>query len=112
MINMTRLDANPHTYGDAIRMAGHLLEHHPGTGKPYYTENGKACYCVWGALTHSFRALGLDDNGYLPDGILQQVGYLAFGPKAMSFVGPWEGLGTTPATRLVAAKRLQSYSEP
>jgi len=103
-----------HTHGDAIRMAGHLLEHHPGVNEPHQVIDGKACFCFYGAVYESFRVLNLlDRERFLPLGVHETVCDTAF-PHVFQFgmVYAWEGKSSDESTRLAAARRLQNYPHP
>jgi hypothetical protein len=93
-----------HTIGDVIRMARHLLEHNPGTGKPTQRINGKECYCFWGAIYSSYNAL-IKDSEYF--GAVYEASLFCGFPSG--FVTEWEGSGSSDKKRLAIAKKLQTY---
>jgi len=97
-----------HTVADIIRMTGHLLEHHPGTGRSEYIEQGKACFCIIGAHGGVSKVLGLGPLEY--EKARSEI-YRMFTDGATGLVKVWEGKGTTDETRPTIAKKLQAYGE-
>lgn len=99
----------------ALRMIGHLLEHHPTTGRPGRYANGQpsshsskdpktSCWCLIGAQGVVSLHLGFQGTGRgleLYEALERCVG----GPH---LVAKWEGPGTTDQTRLEIARKLQN----
>lgn len=95
-----------HTVADIIRMTGHLLEHHPGTGQSEYVEQGKACFCIIGAHGAVAKALGRNSHEF--EKATSEI-YRMCTDAATGLVKVWEGKGTTDESRLAIAKKLQAY---
>jgi hypothetical protein len=92
-----------HTIGDAIRMAGHLLEHNPSVGRGNSFKDGRMCFCLATAVWECSFKLKLNRN----NAIEHVRTYL----RVPILVDAWEGPNTTRETRLDIAKRLQNYKD-
>lgn len=100
--------------GTAVRMVGHLLEHHPTTGEAARTiestptdpcSTGAACWCYLGAIEAVTGWNGLEfDDVY--DESSRQLGL-----SCASEVEKWEGKGTSKKSRLTIARKLQNYGK-
>lgn len=95
-----------YTTQEALRMVGHLLEHHPAVAEAAQDKQGSpvTCtakqatrWCVVGACIAVSRALEF------PIYVSQIEGFL----NTTDAVRDWDGSGTSPATRLAIARKLQ-----
>ncbi len=98
----------------AVRMVGHLLEHHPTTGEAARTIEGTptdpcsmdaACWCYLGAIEAVAGWNGLE-YGDVCDESSRQLR-----PACASEVERWEGKGTSKKSRLALARKLQNYGK-
>jgi hypothetical protein len=103
----------------ALRMIGHLLEHHPTTGaysrdrkgreiheETAYASSQASCWCIIGAQdTVSYRLGFMDHNR---DTELMSALYKTLGLRPGELLAEWEGPGTTDQTRLEIARKLQN----
>lgn len=95
----------------AVRMIGHLLEHHPTTGESSRDVNGNGCthlnfkgpasWCLVGADNAIADSLKFSDNDR------KDLWESLKNILNSCLVQAWEGPGTSDETRLALARKLQ-----
>lgn len=112
-----------YTIQEAIRMVGHLLEHHPTTGAAARDSEGvqtggaheknASRWCIVGAASVVARYLTSEDAYYDKyQEICLGINKVLALPNIIKVIDAWEGsvsgvAGVTPATRLTIARKLQ-----
>lgn len=99
-------------------MVGHLLEHHPTTGEAARDKNGScvspcnskaSCFCLLGACRAVTGAMTHRNRGNYLKHLRNTVALHVVGTQHWTAMLPaWEGLGTSPTTRLAIARKLQN----
>lgn len=106
-----------YTTQEAVRMVGHLLEYHPTTGEAardksggcVYPCNSKAsCFCLLGACKAVTGAIVHENRQSYYEQLRDAVALHAVDTQHWTaMLDAWEGAGTSPATRLAIARKLQ-----
>lgn len=105
------------TIKEAVRIVGHLLEHHPTTGVSARNKEGEdvssvdpeaSCWCVVGAAAVTRKIVRTADDWYLTYmDVCSEITKVLGMADIHAVMGAWEDNGATDADRLAIARKLQ-----